>query len=104
MSVYAVVGDDAPWQDLNGTSEEVTIDGHAGVVATPVLNSVTGDILLGSSGFEGDDPYLLCAMSDLATFGDLHGKLVLIGTDTFMVRNVREKPGINLTRLILQKR
>ncbi len=104
MTVYSVVGDDAPWQDLNGTSEEVTIDGHTGVVVTPVLNSVTGDILIGSSGFEGTDPYLLCKMSDLETFGNLHGKIAVVGTDSYLIRNVREKPGVNVTRLVLQKR
>jgi len=102
LSVYDIIsGQPNPW--LAGeVSETVIIDGHQ-VEAVPVQNAVTGDIELGI-GFEADDPYLLCALSDVLSFGNLHGKMVTIGTQNYMVRNVNNKKNIDLCRLTLVER
>ncbi len=104
MATYPIVASgEAPFFNPNELGVEMTVDGNT-IIAVPALNAVTGDIIMGSSGFEADDPYVLCQTSDIETFGDLHGKIVVIGTDNYKIRNVREKQNTNLTRLVLSTR
>lgn len=100
---YPIVDTVPVWNNPNELGLPVTIDGTT-ITAVPSQDAVTGDVLIGSSGFEADDPYVLCNTLDLAPLGDLHGKTVVIGTQTYIVRNVRPKQNINMTRLVLQAR
>ena len=102
MPKYPIVGDDPPWKNTTELGITAEIAGVP-VVCIPVLDAVTGDVLLGSAGFEANDPYILVHNLDISILGDLHGKPVIIDDVHYTIRNVRNKPGIDMTRLLLKE-
>ncbi len=99
---YPIIDDTPPWLNTDELGQNVTVDGTA-IVAVPVRSAITSDIDLGM-GFEAEDTYILCAAEDLAPLGDLHGKAVVIGSDNYLVRNVRPKKDARYVRLVLDER
>ncbi len=99
---YPVIQDPAPWNNPRELGITVNVNG-TDIIAVPFLDAVTGDVLIGESGFEADDPYVLARTEDVTPLGDLHGLPVTIGTESYIIRNVRPKPGIDMTRLVLRK-
>lgn len=100
---YPVIQQPTPWDNLRELGIEITVDG---VVMPAVISqdSIPGDIYIGSAGFEASNPYVIVSDEYIQALGDLHGKTVVIGTDNYIVRNVRPKPNIALTRLVLDAR
>ncbi len=99
---YPVVDTVPVWNNPTELGLPVSVDGTV-ITAVPSQDAVTGDVIMGASGFEADDPYVLCNSADLDTMGDLHGKVVIIGAKNYKIRNVRPKPNIQMTRLVLME-
>ena len=98
---YPLLQQPAPWNHPNELGVPVDINGTV-ITAVPSFNAITGDVLLGEIGFEGDDLYILAELQDVAPLGDLHGLPVTVGSNTYRIRNVRPKENVDLIRLVLE--
>lgn len=100
---YPVLQHPTPWNNLRELGQTVTIAGRE-VSAVVSQDAVVGDIELGQAGFEAELPYLLVPLDLIEDLGDLHGAVVVVDGENYVVRTVRSKPNHNYTRLVLDAR